>query len=632
MSDVDAHRRPISTAARLNPEEISNRAFSVGRRGYSESEVRAFLRRVADDLGVLRERERQLAQQVEELETKLRNPEPPTERQLLDSLGEETARVLRSAQEASEDIRDKAAEKSTQIVHEAQESARVLREDAESFVSDRRREAEEAAAQLVQTAEARASELRVEVDEHVKALRDETDRFVSEERERATGEIGSEIESARERGREMLNEARAVRERVLSDLTKRRGQMQHQIEELRAGREQMLDAYRVVRRTLGEAADALAGTDGVDAVLAAISPGPVPVEATAPPGPVPVEATAPPGPKASPQTPIQAPAGAGSSSPDEQVEDEPAEASETRGAKDAAKASAEERPRAADVFARLRAGRSRRPDESAAQQEIEHTAATTTATATDGPGDDEDDDEAAVAIGNDEIDLTADTDDSADPDGRRLRARDDALAEPGRALLRTGKRALQDEQNDVLDALRRQKGNLNLDELLPARDAQQAMWLEVLRDPLGDAYAAGFTSSGGSAKPAHAPDELVGELAATLVDPLRERLATVDASSADAEVLTQQIGSRYREWKSQSLQPALDDALAVAYSRGVYESTPSDARLRWVPARPGQCPDCDDNALEPTPRGEPFPTGQPFPPAHPGCRCLLVAVEAGTGA
>jgi hypothetical protein len=158
------------------------------------------------------------------------------------------------------------------------------------------------------------------------------------------------------------------------------------------------------------------------------------------------------------------------------------------------------------------------------------------------------------------------------------------------------------------------------------------MWIEVLRDPLGDAYAAGFTASGGSAKPAHAPDELVGELAATLVDPLRERLATVDASSADAEVLTQQIGSRYREWKSQSLQPALDDALAVAYSRGVYESMPADARLRWVPARPGQCPDCDDNALEPTPRGKPFPTGQPFPPAHPGCRCLLVAVEADTSA
>ncbi|HEX7520544.1 MAG TPA: DivIVA domain-containing protein, partial [Acidimicrobiia bacterium] len=509
MSEVDAHRRPISTAARLNPEEISNRAFSVARRGYAESEVRAFLRRVADDLGVLRERERQLAQQVEQLETKLRNPEPPTERQLLDSLGEETARVLRSAQEAAEDIRGKAAEKSAQIVHEAQESARSLREEAESFAGDRRRDAEEAAAQLVQTAEARASELRAEVEEHVKALREETDRFVGEERERATGEIATEIESARERGREMLNEARAVRERVLADLTKRRGQMQHQIEELRGGREQMLDAYRVVRRTLGEAADALAGTEGVDAVLAAIPPVPAPAEATTSEHQTSAQAA----------SPAEAPADAGSSPPDNEVEHEAADANVTSGAKEAA----EERPRAADVFARLRAGRSRRSDESAARQERAHATVTATATATDGPGDDEDDDEAAVAIGNDdEIDLTADTDDGADPDGRRLRARDEALAEPGRVLLRIGKRALQDEQNDFLDALRRQKGNINLDELLPARDAQHAMWLEVLRNPLGDAYAAGFTSSGASAKPAHAPDELVGELAATLVDPLRE--------------------------------------------------------------------------------------------------------------
>jgi hypothetical protein len=49
--------------------------------------------------------------------------------------------------------------------------------------------------------------------------------------------------------------------------------------------------------------------------------------------------------------------------------------------------------------------------------------------------------------------------------------------------------------------------------------------------------------------------------------------------------------------------------------------------LRWVPAEVGRCPDCDDNALEPTARNEPFPTGQQFPPAHPGCRCFLAVVE-----
>jgi len=42
-------------------------------------------------------------------------------------------------------------------------------------------------------------------------------------------------------------------------------------------------------------------------------------------------------------------------------------------------------------------------------------------------------------------------------------------------------------------------------------------------------------------------------------------------------------------------------------------------------------PDADDNALEPTRRGQSFPTGQPFPPAHPGCRCLLAVVDERRG-
>ena len=46
--------------------------------------------------------------------------------------------------------------------------------------------------------------------------------------------------------------------------------------------------------------------------------------------------------------------------------------------------------------------------------------------------------------------------------------------------------------------------------------------------------------------------------------------------------------------------------------------------LRWVPAEVEQCPDADDNALEPTCKGRPFPTGQSCPPAHAGCRCLVV--------
>jgi hypothetical protein len=115
-----------------------------------------------------------------------------------------------------------------------------------------------------------------------------------------------------------------------------------------------------------------------------------------------------------------------------------------------------------------------------------------------------------------------------------------------------------------------------------------------------------------------------------VVSPLRERLEgslqSVDARNpADAEIaVAQGLGARYREWRGEQLEGVLGDALAVAYSRGAYDAAPDGARLRWVPAVAGKCPDCDDNALEPTVKGSEFPTGQPHPPAHPGCRCLLV--------
>ena len=59
-------------------------------------------------------------------------------------------------------------------------------------------------------------------------------------------------------GREMLDEAKATRERVLADLLRRRELLQAQVDELRGGRDHLLDAYRVVKRTFLEATESLA--------------------------------------------------------------------------------------------------------------------------------------------------------------------------------------------------------------------------------------------------------------------------------------------------------------------------------------------------------------------------------------
>ena len=73
-------------------------------------------------------------------------------------------------------------------------------------------------------------------------------------------------------------------------------------------------------------------------------------------------------------------------------------------------------------------------------------------------------------------------------DGHR---RDAALAETTDELVRRGKRALQDEQNDLLDGLRRQRGKIDTTKVLPPAEDQLARWAHVLQPAVDAAYSAG---------------------------------------------------------------------------------------------------------------------------------------------
>jgi hypothetical protein len=220
---------------------------------------------------------------------------------------------------------------------------------------------------------------------------------------------------------------------------------------------------------------------------------------------------------------------------------------------------------------------------------------------------------------------------SLDDVGLRRR-RDAALETALGVLLPRVKRRLQNEQNELLDALRRQKAKIDAGTAMLTADEQLGGWAELLTPVLDDTYAAGRTLGGGRTRPA--PARLVARITELLVLPLRERvLASLEAVVRDGpydgpaewqRVITAAVGARYREWRTQDLEPLLGDLVVVAFARGVYDATPDGTRLRWVPAEIEQCPDADDNALEPTSKGGPFPTGQACPPAHPGCRCLVV--------
>jgi len=224
-----------------------------------------------------------------------------------------------------------------------------------------------------------------------------------------------------------------------------------------------------------------------------------------------------------------------------------------------------------------------------------------------------------------------------DPDDA-LRRRRDAVLEPlVPDAVRAAKRVLQDEQNSLLDAIRRARGRYEPARLLPEHEHQREAWVSILTPSMDAAFLGGRAAAGKTGRVTGAPARVVGHALSVVVTQLRERLATtIESVVAEGpyesplelqRALGSAIGARYREWKSAELEARLRDAACAAYARGSFEAAGAGSHLRWVPADPGRCPDCDDNALEPTIKGSPFPTGQSHPPAHPGCRCLVVPLD-----
>jgi DivIVA domain-containing protein len=212
-----------------------------------------------------------------------------------------------------------------------------------------------------------------------------------------------------------------------------------------------------------------------------------------------------------------------------------------------------------------------------------------------------------------------------DPPTRVLRQRDELLAPTERELGRRLKRVLADEQNEVLDQLRR-GGTVDFADVVPPPDEHVDRYAIAAGAQLDQAAAQGAALSGGEV--ALSSDETAGTLGRALVDPLRVRIEQSFADSdGDLEELTERLRALYREWKANHIGNAVRHFTSMAYAQGAYEAVPDGAPLRWIVDRScDACPDCDDNALAgEVVKGEAYPTGDRCAPAHPDCRCLVVA-------
>ncbi len=625
-----------------SPAAVGSAAFPTNRRGFDQAEVRDFLKMVAAEMARLQERERFLESEMRAMQTRgLSAPGRLDEETVTTLLGEEAARVLTAARDASTQIRDRAEESATRLVKDAAEDAVRIRESA-----------------VLEAARIR---------------------------EDSGADAESEIEMAKQQGRDMVNEAREYREKVLSELSRRRDAARSQIEQLLHGRDRLMNAFERAR---------LASEDVIGGLTDAHDEPEFIVDLSPTTGPVPIINSEHPSVKVFDREEVV-------------VEDEPAEAvtnvvifdHETEAEVEliAEEVSVEvvDEIQIVDVLHPVHTptditpivedivvveptettqtnvvslfGRGRRSvDMPEIEIEAEVEMPTEEAVVARAPKKDVvavDDIFAKLRAGS-TADVAAKATTASDVvkdekpaektaapkaekkakakpavpvvDPARFEERNEELSPVVVAMARKLKRVLADEQNSVLGHVRAKKTSLDIDAVLGTEAEHSARYAVAVAEDSMAAASAGAKSvkaAGGSSRrvtqkaiAAHA----VSAITAGLVAGFREdaRIAIGEAEG-DRDVLLGLIRDVYRTWKTERIDSHVDDIACSSYSHGAYLALEPGSRITWM-AEPDTncCSECEDNSLGGSVvRGDDFPTGHSHPPAHAGCRCLVCPVQ-----
>jgi len=610
-----------------SPAAVSTANFSMSRRGFDAEEVREFLRMVAAELARLQEREKFLERELRSSNRSAPSPAVALDEEIITRmLGEEAARILTTAREAANQIKARAEEGASRLLREATDEAHRVREEAEIETARRRHD--------------------------------------------AAADAEAEIEMAKQQGRDMVNEARAYRERVLGELARRREMAREQIEQLVHGRDRLVNVFERARLA---AADVLGELRPLDepSEFVNLDPttGPVPIMVPAQRRPVEPEPVAEVIEVVEPETVVESVAAVEVDEVVDEVEPEVvtepevapepevivADADVVRDDADddrplatvvalfagevdvPAKREAEVEPEAPkssvdDLFARLRASRAEsvveKAVEAAAEAPAESPAAKAPVADTRAPT-------AKPSVFQPSVVAAADVSTDAAADAETPFTRRDAALTP---LIVSGarklKRVLADEQNDVLQTLRRKEAVRTVDQLVATSDTRLQQYLAAIHDELHGAAMAGAASidSGTVAQHKKALDKhhalsAAGELLETdILAPLRERLdRAVSAADGGNDELADAVRAVFREWKTQRIDEHFDDVMRMAFGRGALSVLKPGTPVCWTVDPNGpDCADAEDNVLGGVVgAGEAFPTEHVCAPAHEGCRCML---------
>ena len=188
---------------------LLRRRLSSGEISVTDQEIWDWLQRVAMEFDNLRSSNTKLATRVRELERLMDGAGALSDDELLSELPSRMMRALQTAQEVSEEI--------------------------------------------VRRARARASQLLEQATQETEALRRKVESDARETLQRASEEADAQLEDARERGHEMLAEAKTLRARVLADLDAQRSNMERDVRRMQATRRELLEVLASVQAALESA-------------------------------------------------------------------------------------------------------------------------------------------------------------------------------------------------------------------------------------------------------------------------------------------------------------------------------------------------------------------------------------------
>ena len=621
-----------------SPAAVGSAQFSVVRRGFEQEEVRDLLRGVSAELARLQERERFLESELRAMQTRgLSAPGALDEEMVTALLGEETARVLTSAREAAKQQIARAAETAERLVREASSDAARIRQEAEIESSRKRND--------------------------------------------AVADVEAEIELAKQQGREMVIEAREYREKVLSELARRRELAREQIEHLIHDRDRLVAAFDRARLAANDVVGDLTEFDELSEEVARISGLSTPVDATAPiffdytkePDAIPQSSESIEGEKV-----VGVIAESIDSITIETVDAvevvEVVEAEEIIEVEEVivVEEVIEEAPDTTIVaMHEAPAGMSEHPSsEPPAQEHIAEVVqlfgkkrkevespqvvneVVEPPVAVVEPVEAKKEPVAATPQKKSVDDLfarlkqtnTAEVARTTKPkvvvpkvDQGVFDHRDEVL-EPIMVLItRKMKRVLADEENSMLTYLQGKKAVAALEKVLPSADEHLQMYVEALSEDVISAAMAGAQSLSKSLKAdlrKRVTRSAVMQVVSRTMDestirPLREKIQrAVEQSNGDKDEMSNLIRSVYREMKMQRVEQQVSDIARMAYSRGAYLVLDQGTQVCWMVDPNGpSCADAEDNSLAgSTDLGSEFPTGHVHPTAHAGCRCLIAPI------